>query len=333
MANTRFAVIGVGSPIVDTLSNVGEDFLKEHVRGAKGGMEMVDSAEMAGIIGNLTGACVRAPGGAAANTTRALGMLGQPVTLLGKLGNDANAKYYQEIMAKSGVDGSRFKYSQDCPTARCLSLVTPDAQRTMRTDLAAAGTMQSTEISVTDFNGAAYAYIEGYLLYNAELGEKVFACAKAAGCKICLNCGSFEVVRDLKPRLTAWVEQYVDLLFANTDEAREFTGQTGDSKELALTIASAGRTAVVTDGARGACAARDGKAVLVDALTPKALVDTTGAGDFFAAGFMWGMLKECSLARAAYAGSILSREIIAVTGVDLSPAAWETVKTECAKIA
>ena len=332
--DNAFAVIGVGSPIVDTLAQVDDAFLQAHVQGEKGGMVMVDSAAMAAIVNKLPGKTTRAPGGAAANTARAVGSLGLRAAFLGKLGNDANAEYYARAMAAAGVDGSRFKRSADLPNAQCLSLITPDAQRTMRTDLAAAATLRPEEVTPADFTGAAYAYVEGYLLFNTDLAEKVFAAAKEAGCRVCLNLGSFEVVRALRPLLLKWTEEYVSLLFANADEARELTGLThAGAEELALALAGGGRIAAVTDGAAGACIAVSGKTAQAAALAPEALVDTTGAGDFWAGGFLYALARGCAPETCARVGALLAREIIAVTGVDLAPEAWvrlrAAVEKEC----
>lgn len=325
--DNAFAVIGVGSPIVDTLAQVDDAFLQAHVLGEKGGMVMVDSAAMAAIVAKLPGTTTRAPGGAAANTIRAVGMLGLRTAFLGKLGNDANAEYYAQAMAAAGVDGSRFKRSADLPNAQCLSLITPDAQRTMRTDLAAAATLRPEEVTPADFAGAAYAYVEGYLLFNPDLAERVFAAAKEAGCRVCLNLGSFEVVRALRPRLRQWMEEHVSLLFANADEARELTGLThAGAEELARELAQNGRVAAVTDGAAGACVAASGKTARAAALPPAALVDTTGAGDFWAGGFLYALARGCAPATCARVGALLAREIIAVTGVDLAPAAWARLR-------
>lgn len=328
--DSKFAVIGVGSPIVDSLARVDDAFLAAHVRGAKGGMEMIGSEEMAALCAQLpTGAVTRAPGGAAANTVRGAGRLGARAAVVGKLGNDDNAAYYLEVMKRSGVDVSRFKHSAAAPNARCLSLVTPDAQRTMRTDLAAAAMLTPEEISAADFAGAEYVYIEVYLLFNTELAEKVFACARAAGCKICLNFGSFEVVRALLPQMREWVGKYVDLVFANTEEAREFTGlKDARAEELALELASGCELAAVTDGADGACVADKHGVTRVAALAPTALVDTTGAGDFWAAGFLHGLASGARAAAAARVGAVLSREIIAVIGVELPENTWESVRAE-----
>lgn len=320
-----FNLISVGSPIMDYLAKVDDDFLAKKVSGEKGGMCLIDAAVMAEMMAQLPNSYTQALGGAAANTARALGHLGEKTAVLGKLGNDDTAKFYAREMAKAGVSGDNFKYSTTEPSARCLSLITPDAQRTMRTSLAAAATLTPAEITVADLQ-ARYVYIEGYVLFNQELAEHIFATAKKAGAIIGLNCGSFEVVRFLRTQLENWLPQYVDILFANTDEARELLGDKNMSaKACAQTLNKYCKTVAVTDGENGAYIARENEIAFAAALTPTALIDTTGAGDFWSAGFLYGQLHDYSLEKSGQVGALLAKEIIATVGVELTPTTWQAL--------
>jgi sugar/nucleoside kinase (ribokinase family) len=210
---SAFDLIGVGSPIMDLLAPVPESFLAT-VRGDKGGMVLVDDAEMQSIVTRLPVPPAAATGGSAANTTFNVARLGLRTAFLGKLGNDDNARIYRERFAAVGVDGSRFKQAAQ-PNARCLSLVTPDAQRTMRTCLGAAMTLAPEEITAADFKGCRHAHVEGYLLFNRALAEAVLAAARAAGCTLSIDLASFEVAAAARDWLLAQLGHGVDIVFAS----------------------------------------------------------------------------------------------------------------------
>ena len=147
------SLIGIGSPIVDAIALVEESFVAQ-IDGDKGGMVLVDAPTIASLIASLPKAAVAAPGGSAGNTLFALARMGASTSFLGKIGNCAEGDFYRESFAKLGGDASRFKIGK-VPNGRCLSLVTPDGERTMRTDLGAAMTLAPEEISVSDFAGCA----------------------------------------------------------------------------------------------------------------------------------------------------------------------------------
>ena len=188
-----FDLIGIGNPIMDLLAHVPESFLTSHVSGEKGGMVLVDDQDIATLIKKIGSKVAVTPGGSAANATLGATRLGLRSTYVGKIGRDITAEDYLANFIGAGGDGSRFKRAT-LPNGRCLSMVTPDGQRTMRTHLGAAMTLSPDEISIEDFKGARHAHIEGYLLFNPTLAEKVAATARAAGCTISLELASFEVV-------------------------------------------------------------------------------------------------------------------------------------------
>ena len=150
MTNPPFELIGVGNPIMDILAHVNDDFLRIHVAGDKGGMVLVDNQDMAKLIAKLDVQFAVTPGGSAANAVIGATKLGLSTTFLGKIGADQTAADYRTNFTAAGGDGSRFKHAS-LPNGRCLSMVTPDGQRTMRTNLAAAMTLSPDEISPADF--------------------------------------------------------------------------------------------------------------------------------------------------------------------------------------
>ncbi|GHS92276.1 adenosine kinase [Planctomycetales bacterium] len=326
----KFSLTSVGSPITDYLARVDDDFLRQNVGGEKNGMRLIDSAQMAELLGKLPDGYVSAIGGAAMNTARALARLGVATCGLGKLGNDETGRHYIKKMANAGVSPAKFKYAGFCPSARCLSLITPDAARTLRTDLGAASKLLSEDLVAADFADTDYVYIEGYLLWNQPLAERIFTLARDADCEICLNFGSFEMVRQLRPQLQTWLRDYVGVVFGNLEEAREyFRDQDGNAKEMAQSLMTVCGCAAVTDGANGAYIAESGKETThCPAQAPTELVDTTGAGDFWAAGFLYGRIKNYDHARCGQIATALAREIIAVAGVELSAEKWEALRAE-----
>ncbi len=309
-------VIGVGSPIVDLLANVAEAHL-EHVGGEKGGMELVDHEAMKGHVSRLPEQPQIAPGGSAANTLFALAQLQMPSAFLGKLGRDEHGSGYHAEFARRGGDVSRFKHADDHPTALCLSLVTPDSQRTMRTFLGAAATLHPHEVSPADFEGQAHAHIEGYLLFNPDLMTSVLNATKAAGTTVSLSLGSFEVVNAARDSLPGILEAHVDMVFANEDEARAFAG----TEDLAAALIEMGRycrTVAITLGGDGAMILHDGETHIAPAVSVSQVVDTTGAGDLWAAGFLFGMLNGHPVPVAAHFGAVMGAAGVARMGASLS---------------
>ncbi len=322
MSNTTFDLIGVGSPVVDSLAQVSEAFVAS-IPGDKGGMELVDSQTIGELMAKVDAALTEAPGGSAGNTAVAVAHLGLPTTFLGKLGNDAGGEFYKDRFLALGGDASRFKIGE-VPNGRCLSLVTPDSERTMRTDLGAAMTLSPDEISVEDFKGCRHAHIEGYILFNRDLMFKVLNSAKAAGCTISIDLASFEVVGATKDILADILTEYVDVVFANEEEA----GALFDSKDyekMVADLAGMCEVAVVKLGKAGSLIQQGDK---LERIAPNVVqaVDTTGAGDLWASGFLYGWLRGRPLAECGRNGSILGAEIVQVMGAAIPQERWPEIK-------
>jgi sugar/nucleoside kinase (ribokinase family) len=319
----KFDLIGVGSPIVDVLSRVPEAFL-ERVGGQKGGMVLTDAESIDRWIAQLPQALTQSPGGSAGNTTFAAARLGLHTSFVGKIGNDSTGQYYRDQLTALGGDGSRFKLG-GVPNGRCLSLITPDSERTLRTDLGAAATLKPEEISPADFTGCKHAHIEGYLLFNPDLMDAVLRAAKDAGCTISLDLASFEVVEAARERLPQILNTYVDLVFANEDEAAAWCGPNTSLDECARILASDNRLAAVKAGANGVWVAHKNEVFHRPALPGIIPIDTTGAGDFWAAGFLAGWLRGKALPECADWGARLGGEIVQVIGTQLSEETWNRI--------
>jgi len=327
MANP-FKLIGVGSPVVDTLANVDDAFLQAHVPGDKGGMELVDAAAIAEIIGKLDGPLVQAPGGSAGNTAVGVAHLGLPTTFLGKLGNDENAVFYRDSFKAIGGDIERFK-TGEVANGHCLSMVTPDSERTMRTDLGAAMTLSPDDVSPEDFAGVDHAHIEGYLLFNRDLLYRVLECAKLAGCTVSLDLASFEVVGAAKDILPDVLKDSVDIVFANEDEAAAFTDMGDDYMGMAAHLSQLCDIAAVKLGKAGSLIQQGNDLHRIEPNLVQA-VDTTGAGDLWAAGFLYGWLSGKDLPTCGRYGSILGAEVVQIMGAAIPADRWEVIRGQLA---
>jgi sugar/nucleoside kinase (ribokinase family) len=320
-----FDLIGVGSPIMDLLARVPDDFLHRHVAGDKGGMVLVDHDEMERIVGLLDGDPAYATGGSAANATYTTARLGLRATFLGKLGNDELARIYRHAYAQAGVDGTRFKHG-DQPNARCLALVTPDAQRTMRTHLGAAMTLSPHEVSATDFHGCRHAHIEGYLVFNRALADAVLAGARTAGCTTSLDLSSFEVVNASRDWLFNQFRHGIDVVFANEDEIRAlFEDHKSDYPTLARRLAGYGVLAAVKVGRDGAWIAHGRELHRIEPHHVADVIDTNGAGDAWAAGFLYGHLRGWSLPASGALASLLGAETVMHMGPIIPDTHWQVL--------
>lgn len=333
-ANTSrtFDLIGVGSPIMDLLAQVPEDFLAT-ISGEKGGMVLVEADDIADLVARLPVAPATVAGGSAGNTAVSAARLGLDVTFLGKLGHDDTALAYRRHFLQAGANTDRFKYAA-LPNARCVSLVTPDSQRTMRTCLAAAMTLAPAEIAAADFAGCRHAHIEGYLLFNPELADAVVTAARAAGCTLSIDLASFEVVHAARDWLLAQLSQRIDIVFANEDEILALQPELGDDYAAhARRLAAHGGIACVKMGADGAYIARGDELHRIAPVPAPAVLDTTGAGDAWAAGFLAGHLRGSGLAAAGALGSLLGSECVRHLGPAISADRWDHIRAEAARLA
>lgn len=330
MNNTKIEMIGVGSPVVDLIAEVTDEVLLS-VPGKKGGMELVDTPSLQKLLGLVSDLPVKAAGGSAGNTTFALGQMGIRCAFMGKLGQDENGEYYQTLFRELGGDISRFKTDSSGATACCISFVTPDSERTMRTDLGAAMRFSPADLSPADFEGCGHVHVEGYLLFNRELLMAVLKSAKSAGSRVSLDLGSFEVVEAAKDILPEILEHYVDLVFANEEEAEVFCGDSDPKKGL-MALGELCEIAAVKIGRDGAWL-KDGRgSVHVPAFLTDKAIDTTGAGDFWAAGFLYGHLRGHSLAVCGRIGALLGKHVVQYLGASLPHVAWDEIMNEIKNI-
>ncbi|MGL4854866.1 MAG: adenosine kinase [Lentisphaeria bacterium] len=321
--DSKFELLVVGSPIMDSLGKVSEDFIATS-GGEKGGMVYLSIAEIQALKNAIGNELVETPGGSAGNTVFAATRLGMSTTFLGKIGNDEIASNYSNAYAALGGDISNFKvgsHGNGC----CLSLITPDNERTMRTNLGAAVELSTDEITVETFALSKHVHLEGYLLFNPILFNHIINCLKKCRCSVSLDLASFEVVHSAKEFLTELLAESIDIVFANEDEAAAFTGIEDDYEQMALDLGKLCPTAVVKIGKSGSIICHENELYHIAANVVDNVVDTTGAGDLYAAGFIYGISRGHGVVVAAEIGTLLASEVIQYMGADIPEHCWPSI--------
>ncbi len=317
-------IIGLGSPIIDEIAFVDEAFI-DSIEGDKGGMELVDDPGIETLKSRLNQDFQKTAGGSAGNTAFALARLGTQAGFLGKIGNCDSGTYYKKAFSELGGITDSFKVGTS-ENGKCLSLVTPDGQRTMRTSLGAAISLGPEELSNQDFAPYDHVHIEGYLIHNRPVLDKALQLARASKCTISFDLASFEIVNQLRDELKFILKEYVDIVFANEDEALAFTQHDiFDAKGSAEILGDFCDTVVIKLGAKGSLIYNGSKSIHTEAQAIDQLVDTTGAGDLWAAGFLHGLSLGKSLEDSAYIGALLGSAVVQVQGSALEPLQWSSI--------
>jgi sugar/nucleoside kinase (ribokinase family) len=323
---SRFqTILGVGSALWDVLAHVSEATLAS-LEAPKGGMTLLDPQPQAELFRKLEGrleGVEEASGGSACNTVLALARLGSKAAFCGRRGSDARGAGLEAALSSHGLE-TRLAVDSS-PNGCVLSLVTPDAQRTMFTSLSASNNFCPEDIASLDLSGVGLLYVEGYLLFNAPVFDALMERARLERIPVALDCGAFSVVEACRPRLLELLSQgRIEILLANEDEAFALSGV---RDEAALEwIANHVPTAVVKLGARGALLAQNGRRAVVAAAPVSHVLDTTAAGDFWAAGFLRGLDLGMDLPQAGHLAARVAAEVIQVMGTQLSEERWKALK-------
>lgn len=311
-------IIGIGNALVDIIVFIDDDTLLESLELPKGSMQLVDIAKS----GKIRAACEHlqssfASGGSAANTIYGLAKLGLETSFIGKIGKDDYGNIFREDLVKSRINP--ILMMSDTHSGRAVALISPDRERTFATHLGAAVELGAEDLRADYFRGHDYMHIEGYLVYNNALLEKAVMLAKEQGLLVSLDMASYNVVEDNLDFLKYIVSDYVDIVFANEEEARAYTGK---SPEKALEeFADQCDIAVVKTGKKGSMIKSGYRRYDIDAIQAN-VIDTNGAGDIFAAGFLYGLSKGWSLDKCGNAGSIMAGNLIEKTGARLDEDGW-----------
>ena len=317
------SVVGIGNALTDMLVNISSDVVLQEYGLPKGSMSLVDGELQTQISKAVAGAPHSLSlGGSAGNTIRCMARLGTRVGFIGKVGYDGTGEFYEQALRNVGVEP--FMLHSDKRSGKCLSLVSADGERTLVTHLGAAADMHKEDIAERMFEGYDCLYIEGYLVQDHELIRTTVERAKSHGLRVALDLASFNVVEENRDFLRRLVADYVDIIFANEDEARAFTAEADPAVAL-HPIGALGELAGVTLGLRGALIKRGEEVVHVGIMEAAKRVDTTGAGDFYAAGFLAALCEGLDLRQCGTLGAIAAGKVIEVVGTTFGEEAWRDI--------
>ncbi|MBH9536423.1 adenosine kinase [Novosphingopyxis sp. YJ-S2-01] len=313
MTDTTYDVLAIGNAIVDVLAQTDDQLIADEGL-TKGGMSLID-ADRAVSLYEKMGQGQEISGGAAANTLAGLAMLGAKCRFIGQVAKDQLGEVYAHDLGAVGVDFTHPPRDGDVPTGRCLILVSPDGERTMNTFLGASHYLPGSAIDEKAIAGAKIVFLEGYMWDPPEpraAMRRALEIARESDTQIAFStCADFCVHTHRKDFRKLIDDGLIDILFANEEEA----GILEDSDPEAA-IESLGKDVpllVVTRGPNGAIAVKDGERFETKAL-PTTVVDTTGAGDLFAAGFLSGHLKGESVTRCLEMGAVAAAEVVSHFG-------------------
>ena len=310
----QYDVYGVGHALVDVQYSVGVEEL-DSLGMDKGVMTLIDESRLDAIAGAVSSAPVHtASGGSAANTMIALARCGGRARYACQVGTDEWGTYYRDDLERAGVGTSPISHHPGT-TGQCLVFVTPDADRTMNTFLGVSSSLGPEQVESGVVERSRYVYLEGYLL-SSDSGfqacRQAQAMAQDAGTQIALTLSDPTIVELFGEHFSDLIASGVDLLFCNEDEAGALTGST-DRDAAAAAIADMVPAACVTCGADGAIVAERGTLTRVPGFAVDA-VDTTGAGDAFAGGVLYGSTHDLALAEAAALGGYAAAHVVSSYG-------------------
>jgi sugar/nucleoside kinase (ribokinase family) len=315
-------IVGIGSALVDILAHEDDAFL-EQTGAVKGGMRYVDWKFIETALMKASGQPKIVPGGSACNTVVGVGKLGGAARFVGKCGNGRWGNMFCEDLLRQNVEPALLR--SNSPTGRVFSIITPDAQRSMFTYLGASAETKPEELNNGCLDGAAIVHIEGYLLFNPDLITGALQAAKAAGARVSLDLASFTVVEESRELLAQLMESHVDIVMANEDEAKAFTGAARETEALEI-LAEKAHIAVVKVGQRGSYIARDGRTWKVEAMGDGRAVDTTGAGDLWASGFLYGLVRGYPIEWCGRIASACGYEVCQVVGASIPASGWDRIR-------
>jgi len=314
MADTRFHVAGIGNAIVDVLVHA-DDALLGQLDLTKGVMTLIDSATADTIYEQLPPG-IECSGGSAANTIVGIASLGGKAAYIGKVKNDQLGQVFRHDIRNAGITFDTAPAEDGLSTARCFVLVTPDAQRTMLTYLGACVELTPDDVDEAVIAAAAVTYLEGYL-YDPPAAKRAFLAASSvahgAGRMVSLSLSDPFCVDRHRAAFTDLVANHVDILFANEAELCSLY-QTDDFDAAIRASRGHCRIAAITRGAKGSVVVSSDDVTVVGADIVNQVIDTTGAGDLYAAGFLYGFTQGRDLATCALLGGVAAGEVISHFG-------------------
>jgi sugar/nucleoside kinase (ribokinase family) len=321
-------VLCLGNALVDIITQLESDSILETLNLPKGSMQLVDS-DVSKMVQNATSSLKSSlqTGGSAANTANGIANLGVGSAFIGMVGEDKLGEFYINDMVENSIEPRFFK-SKTTSTGCAVALVSKDGERTFATYLGAAIELKAELLSKELFQGYDYFHIEGYLIVNNDLIRKAIELAKQEGLKVSIDFASYNVVEENLDFLKE-ICKSVDIIFANEQEAKAFTNK--EAEDSHEEISQICEIAVVKIGKKGSLIKSGDKKVIIGK-RERTCVDTTGAGDMYAAGFLAGLCEGRSLEVCGQMGSILASEVIEVYGAKMDSLTWDRIKKEISSL-
>ncbi|MDA3880831.1 MAG: adenosine kinase [Prolixibacteraceae bacterium] len=322
--SSKKSIIGIGNALMDIVVKLTDEELLTKNNLPKGSMTLVD-AETSNNINtqSVKYEQILSPGGSVANTIHGLAYLGTEAGFIGKTGTDELGKKYEQELQKIGVKPQMFH--TETSTGVALALVTPDSERTFATYLGAAIELSSDEITIDLFRGYDIAYIEGYLVQNHDLVRKAAEMARKAGLTIALDLASYNVVEENLDFLKEIATDYIDIVFANEEEAKAFTGF--EPEKAAEALSEYCDVVIVKTGKTGSIIRNSHEKVKVSTIGTTC-IDTTGAGDLYAAGFLYGYSCNYKLETCGKIASLVAGNVITIYGARMDDAHWAEINNK-----
>lgn len=314
----------MGNALVDIIIRLNDDELLTTFGLPKGSMTLVDldtsnfvNAETSGLKKQ------KASGGSAANTIHGLAHMGVETGFVGMVGDDDLGNFFFRDMRSKNITPILFKSVKE--TGRAMAMISPDSERTFATYLGAAVELSTEDLNSNIFEGYDYLYLEGYLVQDHDLIEKAARLAKKAGLQVCIDLASYNIVDEHKAFFQSLIKSKIDIVFANNQEAETLTGL--KPEEAAAALGEIAEIAVVKTGPEGSLVYANNELIRIG-VRPSNPVDTTGAGDMYASGFLYGMINKQSLDVCGKIGAIISGKVIEVYGAKMDESTWENMRRE-----
>jgi len=315
-------VLGIGNALVDLLVKIDNDEILDKLDLPKGSMTLIESDGLNTIKNEVRNfATKKVTGGSVGNTINGLAALGISTGYIGKVGKGNSGHFFEKEMRQNGVDTILLK--SETPTGRAFALVSIDGERTFGTYLGAAIEMTAADLKPEYYEDADIFYAEGYLVQNHELIEQAMKMAKDAGLLVAIDMASYNVIEANKAFMKHLLDEYVDIVFANEEEALAFC-EIDDAYEAVDRLAESTSIAVVKIGANGSLV-KSGDQLYRAGIYGNNAVDKTGAGDSYAAGFFYGLIHDYDLGKCARIGAYIADHVIATTGAKLSRDVWKRI--------
>jgi sugar/nucleoside kinase (ribokinase family) len=312
-----YDVYGVGNALVDVQARVSDDFI-QGLGLNKGIMTLVDDDAQAGVIAQLNGSPVnQCAGGSAANTIVGLAEFGGKAAFVGKVASDAIGDFFLNDMRALGVD-YRVTRAASGQTGTCAVLITPDAQRTMLTNLAVSTCLAPSDIDEAMIAKSKYVYVEGYLLTGESTKQAAYramSLAKSLGVKVAFTASDPFLINLLRDEIWELITGPVDLFFCNEEEAKSLTGKS-DPVQCAAMIHEHAENVAMTLGAKGSILMHGGETIPVEGVAVDA-IDTTGAGDMYAGALLYGITSGMTWHQAGHLASHAAARVVAQLGARL----------------